>query len=94
MFDAEGRRYLDAYNNVPVVGHSHPRVVDAIARQARLLNTNMRYLHGAASSSPRRLLATTPPETRHVRVRQLGQRGERARLAHPHDDDGHGAAAS
>ena len=62
MVDADGRRYLDAYNNVPVVGHSHPRVVDAIARQGRLLNTNMRYLHGAAVELAERLLATTPPE--------------------------------
>jgi 4-aminobutyrate aminotransferase-like enzyme/Ser/Thr protein kinase RdoA (MazF antagonist) len=62
MIDAVGRRYLDAYNNVPVVGHSHPRVVDAIARQGRLLNTNMRYLHGAAVELAERLLATTPPE--------------------------------
>ena len=45
LIAADGRRYLDAYNNVPVVGHSHPRVVDAIARQAALLNTNTRYLH-------------------------------------------------
>ncbi|HEU5325440.1 MAG TPA: aminotransferase class III-fold pyridoxal phosphate-dependent enzyme, partial [Candidatus Limnocylindria bacterium] len=43
--DADGRRYLDAYNNVPVVGHAHPRVVEAISRQASLLNTNTRYLH-------------------------------------------------
>jgi 4-aminobutyrate aminotransferase-like enzyme len=62
MIDADGRRYLDAYNNVPVVGHSHPRVVDAIARQGRLLNTNMRYLHGAAVELAERLLATTPAE--------------------------------
>ena len=62
MFDAEGNRYLDAYNNVPVVGHSHPRVVEAIARQSRLLNTNMRYLHGAAVELAERLLATMPPE--------------------------------
>lgn len=62
MTDAQGRRYLDAYNNVPVVGHSHPRVVEAIARQARLLNTNMRYLHGAAVELAERLLATVPPE--------------------------------
>ena len=62
MVDADGRRYLDAYNNVPVVGHSHPRVVDAIARQGRLLNTNMRYLHGAAVELAERLLETTPPE--------------------------------
>ena len=42
---ADGRRYLDAYNNVPCVGHGHPRVAEAIARQGRRLNTNMRYLH-------------------------------------------------
>lgn len=62
MTDVTGRRYLDAYNNVPVCGHSHPRVVDAIARQSRLLNTNMRYLHGAAVELAERLLATMPSE--------------------------------
>lgn len=62
MIDAEGRRHLDAYNNVPVCGHSHPRVVEAVARQSRLLSTNMRYLHGAAVELAERLLATTPPE--------------------------------
>lgn len=45
LWDADGRRYLDAYNNVPHVGHGHPRVVDAIARQAAALNTHTRYLH-------------------------------------------------
>ena len=34
LYDADGRAYLDAYNNVPSVGHCHPRVVEAIARQA------------------------------------------------------------
>ncbi len=43
MFDAEGRRYLDLYNNVPSVGHSHPYVVEAIRRQAGRLNTHTRY---------------------------------------------------
>ena len=42
--DAGGRRYLDCYNNVPHVGHCHPYVTEAIARQARTLNTNTRYL--------------------------------------------------
>ena len=41
---ADGRRYLDCYNNVPHVGHCHPYVTEAIARQARTLNTNTRYL--------------------------------------------------
>jgi 4-aminobutyrate aminotransferase-like enzyme/Ser/Thr protein kinase RdoA (MazF antagonist) len=59
LYDAEGRRYLDAYNNVPVVGHEHPRVVEAIVRQARSLNTNMRYLHETAVEVAERLVAST-----------------------------------
>ncbi|MCC6618651.1 MAG: aminotransferase class III-fold pyridoxal phosphate-dependent enzyme, partial [Chloroflexi bacterium] len=57
---ADGRRYLDAYNNVPVVGHSHPRVVEAIARQAAALNTNTRYLHPHVVTLAERLVATMP----------------------------------
>jgi 4-aminobutyrate aminotransferase-like enzyme len=60
LVDAAGDTYLDAYNNVPVVGHAHPRVVEAIARQARLLNSNMRYLHEAPVALAERLLATLP----------------------------------
>jgi hypothetical protein len=59
LIDADGRRYLDAYNNVPVVGHEHPRVVEAIVRQARRLNTNARYLHETAIEVAERLVATT-----------------------------------
>ena len=59
LFDADGRRYLDAYNNVPTVGHCHPRVVEAVVRQARRLNTNMRYLHETAFEVAERLIATT-----------------------------------
>ena len=60
LYDAEGRAYLDCYNNVPVVGHSHPHVVEAIARQAATLNTNARYLHGAPLELAERLIATMP----------------------------------
>ncbi len=60
LFDTGGRAYLDAYNNVPVVGHSHPRVVEAIAHQAATLNTNTRYLHEAAIELAERLVATMP----------------------------------
>ncbi|HET8778028.1 MAG TPA: aminotransferase class III-fold pyridoxal phosphate-dependent enzyme, partial [Candidatus Limnocylindria bacterium] len=60
--DADGRRYLDAYNNVPVVGHAHPRVVDAIARQSSLLNTNTRYLHEHVVELAERISATMPAE--------------------------------
>lgn len=45
LWDAEGRKYLDCYNNVPHVGHCNPRVVEAIHRQAATLNTHTRYLH-------------------------------------------------
>jgi 4-aminobutyrate aminotransferase-like enzyme len=58
--DVEGRRYLDAYNNVPVVGHAHPRVVEAIARQASLLNTNTRYLHEHIVELAERITASMP----------------------------------
>ena len=60
MFDADGRGYLDAYNNVPVVGHCHPRVVEAVARQAGRLNTNTRYLHRSALELADRLISTMP----------------------------------
>jgi 4-aminobutyrate aminotransferase-like enzyme/Ser/Thr protein kinase RdoA (MazF antagonist) len=60
MEAADGRRYLDAYNNVPVVGHAHPRVADAIARQSARLNTNTRYLHEHVVELAERLVATMP----------------------------------
>jgi 4-aminobutyrate aminotransferase-like enzyme len=66
MYDADGRRYLDAYNNVPVVGHCHPYVVDALARQARTLNTHTRYLAEQPLELAERLLATFPSEIGHV----------------------------
>ncbi len=47
LYDETGRAYLDTYNNVPLVGHSHPHVVEAVQRQIALLNTNTRYLHFA-----------------------------------------------
>jgi 4-aminobutyrate aminotransferase-like enzyme/Ser/Thr protein kinase RdoA (MazF antagonist) len=61
MVDADGRRYLDMYNNVPSIGHSHPRVTTAVARQWRTLNTNLRYLHHSGVELAERLLAQCPP---------------------------------
>ncbi|WP_431206568.1 aspartate aminotransferase family protein [Bradyrhizobium betae] len=66
MFDVEGRRYLDLYNNVPSVGHSHPRVVEAIRRQVGALNTHTRYLNNVVDAYAERLLATFPPEIDHL----------------------------
>ena len=45
LTDAEGRRYLDLYNNVPCVGHAHPHVVETMQRQSETLNVHSRYLH-------------------------------------------------
>ncbi len=53
--DTTGVHLLDAYNNVPTVGHAHPRVVSAIARQSHRINTHMRYLHPAAIELAERL---------------------------------------
>jgi 4-aminobutyrate aminotransferase-like enzyme len=58
LFDADGRRYLDCYNNVPHVGHCHPRVTEAITRQASTLNTHTRYLHEGILDYVERLTAT------------------------------------
>ena len=58
LWDADGRKYLDCYNNVPHVGHCHPHVVEAIARQASVLNTHTRYLHDGILDYADRLTAT------------------------------------
>lgn len=60
LYDADGQRYLDAYNNVASIGHGHPRVVDAIARQAATLNTHTRYVHHGVVDYAEQLLATMP----------------------------------
>jgi 4-aminobutyrate aminotransferase-like enzyme/Ser/Thr protein kinase RdoA (MazF antagonist)/murein DD-endopeptidase MepM/ murein hydrolase activator NlpD len=60
LYDSEGRAYLDAVNNVPHVGHSNPRVVEALHRQMRTLTTNTRYLHETILDYADRLTATLP----------------------------------
>src|ERR1019366_6865737 len=60
LYDADGIAYLDAYNNVPSVGHCHPRVVEAAARQLSQLNISNRYLHPGIIDYAERLLATLP----------------------------------
>ena len=57
LIDADGRRYLDMYNNVPHVGHCHPHVVEALCRQIETLNTHTRYLHENVLDYAERLLA-------------------------------------
>jgi 4-aminobutyrate aminotransferase-like enzyme/Ser/Thr protein kinase RdoA (MazF antagonist) len=60
LLDADGQRLLDAYNNVPVVGHCHPRVTEAVVRQTRRLNTHARYLYEPLVELAERLVATMP----------------------------------
>ena len=60
LYDAEGRSYLDAVNNVPHVGHCHPRVVEAGQDQMAVLCTNTRYLHEDLVRYAERLTATFP----------------------------------
>ncbi|MCE7736708.1 MAG: aminotransferase class III-fold pyridoxal phosphate-dependent enzyme [Candidatus Heimdallarchaeota archaeon] len=62
LYDVNGRRYLDAVNNVPIVGHSHPNVIRALTRQASVLNTNTRYLQEILVSYTKKLLSYFPEE--------------------------------
>ena len=64
LYDETGRAYLDTFNNVPLVGHSHPRVVRAAQEQLALLNTNTRYLHDNAVRYAERLAALLPEPLR------------------------------
>jgi 4-aminobutyrate aminotransferase-like enzyme/Ser/Thr protein kinase RdoA (MazF antagonist) len=61
LYDAHGRAYLDVYNNVPHVGHCHPTVVAAIARQSSVLATHTRYLHPGILDYAEELIQGLPP---------------------------------
>jgi 4-aminobutyrate aminotransferase-like enzyme/Ser/Thr protein kinase RdoA (MazF antagonist) len=60
LYDAQGHAYLDAYNNVPHVGHTHPTVVAAIQRQTAILATHTRYLHANILEYAEQLTARLP----------------------------------
>ena len=64
LYDDTGRAFLDVYNNVPLVGHGHPRVVRAAQEQLALLNTNTRYLHDHATRYAERLTQLLPSPLR------------------------------
>ncbi|MEQ8602056.1 MAG: aminotransferase class III-fold pyridoxal phosphate-dependent enzyme [Marivibrio sp.] len=63
LFDANGRAFIDAYNNVPSVGHCHPYVVNAVSRQARQLATNTRYVYSVIMDYAEKLVATMPKDS-------------------------------
>jgi 4-aminobutyrate aminotransferase-like enzyme/Ser/Thr protein kinase RdoA (MazF antagonist) len=64
LYSDSGRAFLDTYNNVPLVGHSHPRVVSAVQDQIALLNTNTRYLHDMIAKYAARLTRLLPDPLR------------------------------
>ncbi len=66
LYDADGLAYLDAYNNVPSVGHCHPKVVEAAARQLGQLNIHNRYLHPGIMDYAERLLAILPADLSNI----------------------------
>ena len=66
LYDPDGRRYVDMYNNVPCVGHANPRVVEAMTRQQATLNVHSRYLHEAVVDFCERLAALHGPEIESV----------------------------
>lgn len=72
VFDADGREYLDAYNNVASVGHCNRTVVDAVHRQMATLNTHSRYIQRGILDYSDRLLATFPPELDNVMFTNSG----------------------
>lgn len=66
LFDADGRRYVDLYNNVPCVGHANAHVVEAMARAQSTLNVHSRYLHRGILDFAERYLALHPDEIENV----------------------------
>ena len=72
LYDKAGNAYLDAYNNVPSVGHCQPDVVRALANQAAVLNTHTRYLSSEILDYAERLLATLPPEIERIMLTCTG----------------------
>jgi len=60
LFDEWGRPYLDAYNNVPHVGHAHPRIQAVAADQLKRMNSNTRYLHPAQTAFADKVLSKLP----------------------------------
>src|SRR5271154_2791196 len=66
LFDPDGRRYVDMYNNVPCVGHAHSAVVGAMARQQGTLNVHSRYLPEGVVPFAERLTGLHGPQVQSV----------------------------
>ncbi|MBL4658884.1 MAG: aminotransferase class III-fold pyridoxal phosphate-dependent enzyme [Alcanivoracaceae bacterium] len=86
MYDVYGNTYLDAYNNIPQVGHSHPKVVEAGQRQMSRLNTNTRYLYDILPKYAEKLLSKFPDNLNKVYFVNSGSAASdlAIRLVHAH----------
>ncbi len=86
MYDIYGNTYLDAYNNIPHVGHSHPTVVSAGQQQMNQLNTNTRYLYDVLPAYAEKLLSKFPKTLNKVFFVNSGSAASdlAIRLAHTH----------
>ncbi len=86
MYDASGNTFLDAYNNIPHVGHSHPKVVAAGQKQIAKLNTNTRYLYNELADYAEKLLSYFPPHLNKVFFVNSGSAASdlAMRMAHKH----------
>ena len=61
LYDAEGKAYLDCYNNVASLGHCHPHVTQATAKQAATYASHTRYLNEVVLDCAEKLLSHFPP---------------------------------
>jgi 4-aminobutyrate aminotransferase-like enzyme len=86
---SDGRKYLDAYNNVASIGHCHPHVVQAIAKQTAILSTNTRYLGDAILDYAERLLSTMPDALQHVMFTCTGSEANDLAVRLARDFTGH-----
>ncbi len=86
LYDPQGNAYLDTYNNVASVGHCHPHVVDATARQAAKFASHTRYLHDGVLAYAEKLLSYFPPELSHVMFTCTGSEANDLafRIVHAH----------
>src|SRR4051812_5536436 len=89
VWDADGKRYLDAYNNVPHVGHCHPRVVEALRRQAGILNSHTRYLDETVVNYAEQLLSTFHPSLQRVFLTCTGSESNELALRIARETTGH-----
>ena len=57
LYDKSGKKYLDVYNNVPVAGHCHPRIISSLTNQASKLNVHSRYVSDVVVNYSEKLIS-------------------------------------